>query len=222
MNSPVGSKDIMPFPESLKALIDAPLINKSLNLKSMDTLVLDFETSGFEVEQDKVLSMGWVEIHHCHIRLTSARHIVLNQPGLHKHDSATIHHLRPETLRSEGISEQHAFSQLFEAMKGKVVVAHGCVMEKRFFEYHLSQNYAQASLPIVWLDTLKIEQYREQLRQVRRDWRLSSVRAGHGLPDYQAHNALNDAIATAELYLAQVHCLFGHENAPLHVVADIS
>ncbi|WBA19310.1 3'-5' exonuclease [Salinivibrio kushneri] len=216
------SMDLAKFPISLKALLETPLPRKSADLKSLDTLVLDFETSGFDAEKDKVLSIGWVEIRNSQIRLTSARHIVLDQPVLREHDSARIHHLRPETLRHIGISEEQAFSQLFGVMKGKVVVAHCCVMEKRFLQQYLTTNYGQAELPLVWLDTLKIEQYREQLRQVRRDWRLSSIRTEHGLPGYQAHNALNDAIATAELYLAQIHRLFTHESAPLHIVAEIS
>lgn len=210
------------WPSSLSALIDMPLPSASSDLKSLDTLVLDFETSGLDPEQDKVLSMGWVEIRQSQIRLSSARHILVNQPVLNGYESARIHHLRPETLRNCGVSEHHAFSQLFDVMKGKVIVAHGSVIEKRFLARYLTLHYGQINLPLVWLDTLKIEQYREQLRQVRRDWRLSSVRAAHGLPDYQAHNALNDAIATAELYLAQVHRLFDHQRAPLHVLARIS
>lgn len=210
------------WPSSLSALIDMPLLSTSSDLKSLDTLVLDFETSGLDAEQDKVVSMGWVEIRQSQIRLNSARHILVNQPVLKAYDSAKIHHLRPETLRDCGTSEHHAFSQLFDVMKGKVIVAHGSVIEKRFLARYLTLHYGQVNLPLVWLDTLKIEQYREQLRQVRRDWRLSSVRAAHGLPDYQAHNALNDAIATAELYLAQVHRLFDYKCAPLHVLASIA
>jgi DNA polymerase-3 subunit epsilon len=34
--------------------------------------------------------------------------------------------------------------------------------------------------------------------------RLSMLRQRYHLPDHYAHNALNDAIATAELFLAQI------------------
>ena len=33
---------------------------------------------------------------------------------------------------------------------------------------------------------------------------LTNLRAEYGLPRYSAHNALNDAIATAELFMAKV------------------
>jgi len=35
-----------------------------------------------------------------------------------------------------------------------------------------------------------------------RDLRLFNLRASHHLPRYPAHNALSDALATAELFLA--------------------
>ena len=34
------------------------------------------------------------------------------------------------------------------------------------------------------------------------DFRLASIRKRHGLPEYPAHGALIDAVATGELYLA--------------------
>jgi DNA polymerase-3 subunit epsilon len=34
--------------------------------------------------------------------------------------------------------------------------------------------------------------------------RLTALRVKYGLPNHYAHNALNDAIATAELLLAQI------------------
>ena len=46
--------------------------------------------------------------------------------------------------------------------------------------------------------------------------------SGDGLPDYPAHHALMDAIATAELYLAQLHGLFGSSPAQLEVLMKAS
>ncbi|PFG56283.1 DNA polymerase-3 subunit epsilon [Vibrio sp. ES.051] len=210
------------LPASLNALLRTPLPSAVADIKSLNTLVLDFETTGFDAEQDKVLSMGWVEVRQNQIHLGSARHVIINQPVAATADSVKIHHLRPETLDTFGIDEHAAFFQLFDAMVGKILIAHGSVMEKRFLESYVRAQFEQPTLPLIWLDTLKIEQYREKLRPVRSDWRLSSIREGHELPEYQAHNALSDAVATAELYLAQVDRLFGLDYAPLHVIADIS
>ncbi|KXI24277.1 3'-5' exonuclease [Photobacterium sanguinicancri] len=133
-----------------------------------------------------------------------------------------IHHLLPEQLNKAGLDEHRAFSHLLAAMAGKVVIAHGCVVEKGFLEHYVHQHYHISSLPIVWLDTLKIEQYRGQIRSTKPDWRLASIRKAYRLPDYPAHHALMDAIATAELYLAQLHGLFGSSPAKLEVLMKAS
>ena len=46
--------------------------------------------------------------------------------------------------------------------------------------------------------------------------RLSSLRHRFGLPEHFAHNALNDAIATAELLMAQVNQLPEREQTKLN------
>ena len=56
------------------------------------------------------------------------------------------------------------------------------------------------------LDTLAIAKRKLDRRDVAYDpseLRLSSLRQKKGLPNHFAHNALNDAIATAELFIAQ-------------------
>ena len=55
------------------------------------------------------------------------------------------------------------------------------------------------------LDTLRIEQQLRKRREVpvkQGDLQLSQIRSDYGLPRYTAHNALIDALATAELMLA--------------------
>ena len=61
--------------------------------------------------------------------------------------------------------------------------------------------------PLPIIDTLVVAKKRLDKRDVAYDpseLRLSALRAKYGFPDHYAHNALNDAIATAELLLAQV------------------
>jgi DNA polymerase-3 subunit epsilon len=57
------------------------------------------------------------------------------------------------------------------------------------------------------LDTLKIE--RRKIQQMQQHTqpdglRLFNFREKYNLPRYKAHNAMQDAISTAELFLAQV------------------
>ncbi|MDO6544567.1 exonuclease domain-containing protein [Photobacterium sanguinicancri] len=210
------------YPEPLQSLVSTPLADTLTDARLLDVIVLDFETNGLNPQVHNVLSMGWVEITNGIINLGSARHYLIRSETAITGDSAMIHHLLPEQLNKAGLDEHRAFSHLLAAMAGKVVIAHGCVVEKGFLEHYVHQHYHISSLPIVWLDTLKIEQYRGQIRSTKPDWRLASIRKAYRLPDYPAHHALMDAIATAELYLAQLHGLFGSSPAKLEVLMKAS
>ncbi len=55
------------------------------------------------------------------------------------------------------------------------------------------------------LDTMRIEYAQRKRREIpvkHGDLQLGRIRSDYGLPRYTAHNALNDAFATAELMLA--------------------
>ena len=47
------------------------------------------------------------------------------------------------------------------------------------------------------------------------DVRLSSIRERRKLPEYEAHNALIDSLATAEVFLAQIRDVFNNKPATL-------
>ena len=54
------------------------------------------------------------------------------------------------------------------------------------------------------------------------DVRLVSIREKRGFPAYEAHNALVDSLATAEVFLAQLKDLFGNKRATVGPVAERS
>ncbi|GAL09220.1 DEDDh 3'-5' exonuclease domain of the epsilon subunit of DNA polymerase III [Vibrio astriarenae] len=58
----------------------------------------------------------------------------------------------------------------------------------------------------MWLDTMHLEKALAKAinQDSDLDVTLSGARARYGLPEYQTHNALADAVSTAELLLAIV------------------
>lgn len=67
-----------------------------------------------------------------------------------------------------------------------------------------------AELPLLAIDTLQLERSRllrgqEVIKEG--SLRLGASRGRYGLPVYHAHNALTDALACAELFLAQIACM---------------
>jgi DNA polymerase-3 subunit epsilon len=104
------------------------------------------------------------------------------------------------------------------ALTGRVLLAHHAAIETEF----LSTAYARelgVALPITAVDTMEL-----QSRVLRSHGgedlppgalRLATARAHLGLPRYAAHEALTDALACAELYLAQVARLSGGQSMTL-------
>ncbi len=167
-------------------------------------LIIDTETSSLNPDEGDLLSVGWVEIVNGEIQLSSARHYLLqtqNTVG----QSAIIHHLRDCELQ-EGLSGDVVMSQLLRTAENAVLVFHHAVLDLAYLN-RLCVQLCGAPLCLPVVDTLALEKRKLQRRDMslaNGALRLGSCRTRYHLPDYPAHNALMDALATAELLLAQL------------------
>ncbi|MDR9827172.1 3'-5' exonuclease [Vibrio sp. FNV 38] len=168
-------------------------------------IIFDFETTGLDSEEDLILSIGWVEMVNNKIDLATSKHLFINSDSQIKPETAVINHITPQML-SDGVSIHDAMMSFFEAAAGKIVVAHGCVVEQSFMERYLARQYHTPEFPLIWIDTLHLEKALAKAinQDSDIDLTLSSTRTRYGLPEYQTHNALADAVSTAELLLAIV------------------
>ena len=201
--------------QELINLILEPYCTLATTSQQVDYIVLDLETTGLSVEQDLILSMGWFEVIDQKIDLRSASHLYINDQSSVVPETAVINHITPQMLE-KGVSLQSAMSTFFEAAAGKVVIAHACSVEKVFIDNYVDSQFQIADLPIIWLDTLVIEKNMAKARNAHDlDFSLSSTRERYGLPEYNNHNALIDAVSTAELFLAQTKRL--SPSAPITI-----
>lgn len=213
------------WPENWHSLLQSALPDGHNDVRRCAILAIDFETTGLDASKDQVLSMGWVTIRNAVIDLQSARHVMIKPRQEQLTDTVRYHQLRPEILQRQGVPEDDAFALLCAAMAGKLLLAHGTVVEQSFINAYL-QRHCQTThdFPLLWLDSLKTAQYiakQPGLRTshlVHQDWRLASLRQAYGLPAYANHHALVDAIAAAELWLAEVQQLFAGQLAPLQTL----
>ena len=192
------------MPDFLAELIEQVVPDATTKSKDLDYIVLDLETTGLDSEKDIMLSMGWLEISQGFIDLNTSQHMYLNDDLNVKAETAVINHITPQML-SEGISIKEAMTAFLKAAKGKIMVAHGCMVEKNFINHYLLKTYGVQDPPLIWLDTLGIEKKLENsvTREHSNDFTLSGTRERYHLPEYNGHNALADAISTAELLLVQ-------------------
>lgn len=175
----------------------------STPIEEAPLLALDFETTGLNPRRDGIVSMGWVPLNGLTIDLSGAGYLVV--AGHEVGQSATIHQLTDDVVTA-GVAPEEAYHQLMTALEGRMMLAHFAELEVHFLAaLHRKVTGRRVALPAV--DTLAIERrHMERISQFPRgdDLRLARIRRRFGLPAYGNHNALSDALACAELYLAQM------------------
>jgi len=198
------------LPEPIAELLSEPYPSPDTKLSDLEFLVFDLETTGLDPKTDRILSIGHLKIHNMLVDISTSVHTYIKAEKYVKPEAAVINHIVPEML-SEGQLFDEAMHDLFRAMKGKILIAHGTVVEKSFIDAYVKLRYGLDSLPLLWLDTLILEKslLRNKNDTGTGDYQLASVRERHNLPPYLAHNALSDSIATGELFLVLVKIIYG-------------
>ena len=168
----------------------------------IEIVSLDFETTGLDPHRHQILSYGKVHLRQGVIQLASARHELIQAEGLIPESSAVIHHITDdESSRARPLQE--VLPDLLDALGGKVMLVHYNKIEQGFLNAACQQLYGSPFIiPII--DTLKLSQRVLEKRNhslESNQLRLFNLRESFGLPVYRAHNALNDAMTTAELFL---------------------
>jgi DNA polymerase-3 subunit epsilon len=201
-------------PGVLKEFLSIPFPDIGERVDAIPILAVDFETTGLSPAKDQILSIGHIGIENNEIRLASACHTVIQTCGDLAEENVVIHQITDD-IKYQGESIRDAVEDLLQALAGKVMLVHFARIEKSFLEKACVQLYGMAPVfPII--DTLMIAKRRLDKRSVPYDpseLRLFTLRERYSLPRYNAHNALSDALATAELFFAEVGKMSGR-NAP--------
>ncbi|MES9813127.1 MAG: exonuclease domain-containing protein [Candidatus Thiodiazotropha sp.] len=190
-------------PGILHDYLSTPLTSKTTQCQQLSIVSLDLETTGLDPHKDKILSFGLVEMNHMTIKLETARHQLITIDEEIPEESAVIHQITDDQAAT-GVSIHDALRELLHHMAGKVMLVHYSAIEQRFISAACEKLFgAPFVIPII--DTLvlaqRIFEHRNHTVQPG-DLRLFNLRPRYNLPNYKAHNALSDAVATAELFLA--------------------
>ena len=193
----------------------ARTVSKGRDWREASFLVCDAEMSSLDANEGEMLSLGWVSVHKGGIELESARHYLLKTRGS-VGQSATIHQLR-DCEMDEGRPESEVLYRFLCAAAGHILVFHNAVLDTAFLN-QLTCRAFNAPLLMPTVDTLRLEQAilrRSDAVIAPGGLRLQACRERYGLPAFPGHNALLDALATAELLLAQAQHRGGSEHFAL-------
>jgi len=196
----------------IRAFYQAGCPDPGTPIRDVPLLALDFETTGLEADQHSIVSVGLVPFTLDGIQLGRCWHQIV-RPRLPLHQtSITIHGITHSEIENAPDFED-ILDPLFDKLNGRIPVVHYRNIERPFLNVVLqSRLNEQLRFPVI--DTMAIEAHLQPDRNPGR-WqrllgkepvsiRLPDSRSRYGLPHYTGHNALIDAIATAELLQAQI------------------
>lgn len=183
-----------------------------LPISTIRFVALDFETTGLDPKKDEIISIGLVPFDLNRIYLNKAKHWFINPNQPLQKESVLIHGITHSDIVNAP-DLQHVLERVLDSLAESIVVVHYRQIEREFLNAALKQRLGEGLIfPLV--DTLEIESYiqaKETSTLTARfkgakpqSVRLSVTRQRYGLPPYTPHHAQTDAIATAELFQAQI------------------
>lgn len=187
-------------------------LQPELPIAEVPMLAMDLETTGLDEHRHAILSIGLVPFDLRRIRFSAHRHWLVRPPRPLESKSVTLHGLTHEALASApDLSE--ILAEVFQAMQGRLPVVHYRQIERPFLDAAVHARLGEHLLfPVI--DTMALEgrwhrqsvwaRLRAAFGAPAVSLRLHDSRLRYGLPAYQPHHAAVDALATAELFQAQI------------------
>lgn len=193
-----------------------PLPDKRAACSEVDIVALDLETTGLDPRKDSILSYGLVHLKGMAIRLESARHGVIRVREEIPEASAVIHQITDD-VAAAGRPLEQVLPEILEQLAGRVMLVHYARIEQRFLDVACRELYGSPFV-VRTIDTLVLARRLFEIRNhtiQANNLRLFNLRPQYNLPQYKAHNALSDAVATGELFLAMAAEMYPRQQSCL-------
>lgn len=181
-------------------------------IAAVPLIALDIETTGLNPSDDGIVSIGMMPFTLRRIRPGDGFYRVLKPRWPLRSRSVTIHRIT-HTQIEQAPDLDAILPDILEQMAGRVPVVHYRNIERSFLDVAAQlRRHTAWRFPVIDTMALEARWHREPLwSRLKRllgqepvSIRLQDSRARYALPPYAAHHALTDALATAELFQAQV------------------
>jgi DNA polymerase-3 subunit epsilon len=189
------------YPDPATPIEDVPLV------------AMDMETTGLDPSHDGILSIALVPFSIRRIPLSERRYwLVKPFQEVLSSQSIVLHHITHSDIAAAP-DLAAVLEGLLGTMAGRIPVVHYRNLERTFLDAAIRARLGEGLLfPVIDTMGLEAERYRFSFRSRFLKWlgrepvsiRLGDSRRRYGLPVYHGHHALRDAIATAELFQAQI------------------
>jgi DNA polymerase-3 subunit epsilon len=165
---------------------------------------LDFETTGLDLQSDTIVSFGVVPVSRGRVLMTGALHQLIDPAIPPSPRSQTIHQLRPKDLAGAPKLEQ-ARGALSEALDGRYLLTWFADVELNFLRAIFGGSARMWERRTVDVRNLAIAADGAPAALRRKPgYGLSATAQRFGIPVSSPHEALDDAVVTAQLFLVLV------------------
>jgi DNA polymerase-3 subunit epsilon len=164
-------------------------------------VALDFETTGLDPDEDHVIAYGAVPIERGRVLVGAARSQLIRPPTPPSPTSQTIHLLRAVDL-AEAPETRQAAAGLRDALAGRFLVTWFADVEIAFLRRLFGGSVASWRRRVIDVRdmTIVVDGSPPGARRAR-GYALTQTADRFGVPVSDPHDALDDALVTAQLFL---------------------
>ncbi|QRM35773.1 3'-5' exonuclease [Microvirga sp. VF16] len=167
-----------------------------------EVLVLDCETTGLNPRIDEVIAVAAIVIHGNRIMTSEAYKAIIKADRLPTSASIKVHQLRARDV-AEGRPVHEVLPELLRFIGGRPIVGYYVDFDVRMLDKHVLR-YIEAKLPNRRIEVSEIYyalKYGGAPPGTVLDLRFQSILADLGIPSLGQHDAFNDALMTAMMYV---------------------
>ena len=185
-------------------------------LQEYEFVVLDTELTGFSHKRDEIVAIGAVRIRGLRIVCGETFYVVVRPDERFQTQSTLVHRLTPGELhKAAGMAE--VLPRFIEFCGDAFLVGHFVRLDLEFINRAV-QRLMGGILVTPYLDTMGLAMaYHDLLDGSSSDhdnrqgvYTLAALSREYGLPLFQEHNALQDALQTAYLFLFLIKRMRSH------------
>lgn len=180
---------------------------KAITLEYSRFVVLDTETTGFDYELDRLLSIGAVSISKNEIAVIDSFEIYIKQERFNP-NTVQIHGIIKHT-KTNCLSEEQAMIQFLEYIKDAVLVAHHAVFDIKMINCAL-ERLGLPKLKNKVLDTMDLyakTRIKSNFISPNKNYSLDEIAETYAINLADRHTAAGDALITALVFLKTISLL---------------
>lgn len=184
--------------------------DQSLPLASYDFVVCDTELTGLNKRRDEIISIGAVRIVNLQIKLASSFHQYIRPKNLDHNQATLIHRITPEQLRNAPPIEK-VFPEFMQFCGASLLVGHFVDIDMHFLN-NASSKILGGPFSNPSIDTMRLARGYLEAKRIFKphdygnsyqstSYNLNDLCKNFNIPAFKPHDALEDALQTAYLFL---------------------